>query len=430
MTREAQQICETILNSPNQLTHLAGEMIAVPSPTGQEGPMAEWLAQWLNANQFQVETFDLDPETMAARYPGVFFPWSFPYTDRPNVVGRLPGKGGGRSLMINFHMDVVDAAADAWETDPWTATVKGGMLTGRGAADMKGGAAAALFAAKSIIDAGIPLKGDLIIAGVIEEEGPGNGTLALQARGIQADACIIPEPTDLTAAVGVAGGVYGFVSIKGKTSHSTTPWNGVNALDKAAVVQKGLQSWQEMRQKAPLHPLMAHAPGAMAAAGMVSVNRTDDGAVGTVPASVNVMVRATVLPGENPEAVTQGIEEHILSQALKDDWLAEHRPEFSWVPVGARNHSAELAMDHPLGRELDAAFTQITGRAVARTCLVSPADMQQLMTQAPVTPTLMFGPGSLEQAHTTNESLPVDELVTASAVLARFIMDWCNGDPL
>ncbi|MDX2441964.1 MAG: M20/M25/M40 family metallo-hydrolase [Desulfobacterales bacterium] len=80
--------------------------------------------------------------------------------------------------MINFHLDVVDASPADWSVDPWKGTVKGDALFGRGASDMKGGAAAALFAIKTISDLGIRVKGDVLVAGVIEEEDPGKAEQA------------------------------------------------------------------------------------------------------------------------------------------------------------------------------------------------------------------------------------------------------------
>jgi len=426
MANSPESIRSAIMSSDDEIVSLLSEMIEVPSPTGQEGEMAVWLKTWLESNNFDVESIEIDRDEMLKECSGAFFPMQFPYEGRPNIVGTLKGKGEGPSLMINFHLDVVDASAGDWSVDPWKGTLKGDTLIGRGACDMKGGAAAALYAIKTIIDSGISLNGDLVVAGVIEEEGPGNGTIAVQAAGVKADACIIPEPTELSLAVGVTGGIYGFVDIEGKTSHSTTPWNGVNAVEKAFHVQKGIEEWKRKRGELELSPLFADEPDVITASHIVNIIRTDSGLVGKIPASAKVMVRSTVLPGEDPRQMIEEFEKTILAETVKDPWLAEHPPTFVWIRMDGRNYPAELSEDHPLCCGMKQSFRKVTGKDPKLTALVSPADMQQLMNFDPKTPTLMFGPGSLLQAHTDDEFVPVQDLVQVSAVIADFIMEWCG----
>ena len=426
---QTDHIVSAVKASEKEIVDLTARLIGRQSPTGKEKEVAQWLEPWLRQLGFDVDRFDIDPDQLGRDYPEAFFPYLYPYEERPNVVGRLTGLGGGRSLMINFHMDVVDADPACWQTDPWTATVKDGRLFGRGAADMKGGAAAALVAVKTIVESGIRLNGDLLVAGVVEEEGPGNGTLALQARGIRADGCIIPEPTDLAIAPALTGGIYGFITISGKSAHSTTPWEGVNALEKAASVIRGIARWRNQRRELPLDPLYGHAPETPAASPVVNITRTDGANIGRIPSSVQLMTRATVMPGEDPKSVADAMEKVIRQTAAADDpWFADHPPDFSWIIMGGRSHPARLDADHPLYREAEAAFSSVTGKSPAVAGFVSPADMQQLMNIAPTTPALMFGPGSLSQAHADDESVPIPELVTASAVMADFILRWCGAE--
>ena len=401
-------------------------MIAIPSLTGQEGNLANHLAGMLARWGLAVEVFEIEPETLARQYPQQFFRYSFPYGERPNILGKLSGAGGGKSLMINFHLDVVDADPSTWTVDPWKGTVRDGLLLGRGAADMKGGAAAALWAVKCVMEAGVRLKGDLLIAGVIEEEGPGNGTLALQARGVRADACLIPEPTNLTIASSLTGGVYGFITIPGKSAHSTTPWVGVNAIDKSYFVIQGIENWRSQRRNLPLDPLFAHAPETRAAASITNIERSDGGNIGRVPAAVRMRIRATVMPGEDPRQVAQGVEETILAATQKDPWLTQNPPIFAWQIWGGRSYPARVSVRHPLSLSLADSFRSVTGKETEFRGFVSPADMQHLNNIQPTTPTLMFGPGSLYAAHADDEGVAIEELATASAVMADFILRWCG----
>jgi len=401
-------------------------MVSIPSPTGKESEMALWLAGWLKSNGFSVESFDLDPERLTKRYPEAFYRYSFPYDNRPNVAGILHGKGNGRSLMLNFHLDVVDVDPSLWTRDPWKATVEGDLLYGRGACDMKGGGASILFAVKSIIESGISLKGDLIVSGVIEEEGPGNGILALQERGIRADACVIPEPTDMKLCTALTGGAYLIVTVRGRGAHSTMMWEGVNALEKAEIVVAGIKKWRDLRRGEMKDPRYAHTPDVSASSPVINLMRADNGNIGRIPGRAQVWTRATVMPGEDPRRIADEMQRVILSVTDTDPWLVKEKPEFTWIILGGRSYPAEI-------RETDESVTLfresvqlVTGGDPELTGFVSPADMQQLLNIEPRTPTFMFGPGNIAQAHTEDEFVTVDQVLKTSAILADFILRWCG----
>ncbi len=415
-----------ILASRNEITALLSEMIGIPSPTGKEAEMGRWLAQWLDRTGFQVNTFDIDPERLEKRYPESFYRFNYPYENRPNVVGVLPGKGKGRSLMLNFHLDVVDVDRSLWTRDPWKAGIEDGLLYGRGSCDMKGGAAAMLYAVKAIIGSGANLKGDLIVSGVIEEEGPGNGILALQERGIRADACVIPEPTDMRLCTALTGGAYLIVTVKGSGAHSTMMWEGVNALEKAVVVVKGIEKWRDLRKGAMIDPRYSHAPDVAASSPVVNIMRADNGNIGRIPGRAQVWTRAAVMPGEDPKRIADAMQEVILSVTDTDPWLAKERPEFSWIILGGRSYPAEISETHESVKLFRDSIGAVTGNAAKPAGFVSPADMQQLLNIDPRTPTFMFGPGSITQAHTEDEYVPVDQVVKTSAILADFILRWCG----
>lgn len=419
-------ICRRILDSRAEITALLSEMIAIPSPTGKEAGMGGWLAQWLEQNGFTVNSFDIDPESLVKTYPEAFYRFGYPYENRPNVVGILPGKGSGRSLMLNFHLDVVDVDRSLWTRDPWKAGIEDGLLYGRGSCDMKGGAAAMLYAVKSIIGSGACLKGDLIVSGVIEEEGPGNGILALQERGIRADACVIPEPTDMKLCTALTGGAYLIATVKGSGAHSTMMWEGVNALEKAEVVVAGIRKWRDLRKGTMTDPRYSHAPDVAASSPVVNILRADNGNIGRIPGRAQVWTRASVMPGEDPKMIADAMQEVILSVTDSDSWLVKEKPEFAWIILGGRSYPAEISETHESVRLFRDSIRAVTGNAAEPAGFVSPADMQQLLNIDPRTPTFMFGPGSITRAHTEDEYVPVDQVVKTSAILADFILRWCD----
>ena len=116
------------------------------------------------------------------------------YKGRPDLVAVYKGSGGGRSLILNGHIDTMPSGSlEKWDTDPWTLTEKDGKLYGLGADDMKGGLSAEILGLELALSLGFQPKGDIIIESVVDEEGGGNGSLAAAAAGYKADAAIIAE---------------------------------------------------------------------------------------------------------------------------------------------------------------------------------------------------------------------------------------------
>ena len=145
---------------------------------------------------------------------------------RFNVVGTLKGSGGGRSLLLNAHMDTV--GVDGMTIDPLGGDLRDGRVYGRGSQDMKGSLAAMMAAAKALVDAGITLKGDLIITGVADEEHSSIGTEAL-VKKISADAAIVTEPTDMHLCRAHRGFIWYEVETLGRAAHGSRYAEGIDA---------------------------------------------------------------------------------------------------------------------------------------------------------------------------------------------------------
>lgn len=203
-----------------------------------------------------------------------------PLPGRPNLVGTIKGSGGGRSLGVNGHIDVVPVGdASAWPSDPFGGEIRDGFIWGRGSQDMKGGVAAMVHAATVLHRLGITLKGDLIIESVIDEETGGPGTAATVERGYRPDFVICTEPTDLDI-YPVEGGLEWLrVTIVGKAGHSALRYrsvhaggqgDAVNALEKGMKVLAAVGELERAWAVRKVHPLLPKGittinPGAMAA---------------------------------------------------------------------------------------------------------------------------------------------------------------------
>ena len=146
--------------------------------------------------------------------------------NRANVVGVLKGAGGGRSLLLNAHMDTV--GVEGMTIDPFGAEIRDGRLYGRGSQDMKASLAAMIAAAKALADAGVTLKGDLLITAVADEEHSSIGTEAL-VKAVQADAAIVTEPTDMHVCRAHRGFIWYDVETTGRAAHGSRYAEGIDA---------------------------------------------------------------------------------------------------------------------------------------------------------------------------------------------------------
>ncbi|MBA2521349.1 MAG: M20/M25/M40 family metallo-hydrolase, partial [Chloroflexia bacterium] len=232
-SRAIERLWAAIEQRQAELIELVAELVRRPSELGQEQEAQALVADHMGSSGLTPDIRDLPPELLALENAGAS---GVSFAGRPNVAAILSGSGGGRSLILNGHIDVVspEPVAD-WSYDPWSATIDGDRMYGRGAYDMKSGIALNLFLPRLLAELGIKLDGDLIVQSVIEEECTGNGALAASLR-YPADAAIVTEPTggDFTSAhVGV---LWFRIAIAGKSWHAMQAYRGVNAILKARPV--------------------------------------------------------------------------------------------------------------------------------------------------------------------------------------------------
>lgn len=193
---------------------LAG-LIRIPSLLGTEARAQRYLATAAANVGLEVELWDVDPRTLSVD-PG-YATADGGEVVRPNLTAVLPGTGGGRSIAVSGHVDVVPIEPlRMWTRDPWGACVEDGRMYGRGALDMKGGLVAGLFAIHAIRDCYGALPGDIVFESVIEEECTGNGTLAARLRGPHVDAAIIPEVSGEDVQIANPGVLWFEVTVTGK----------------------------------------------------------------------------------------------------------------------------------------------------------------------------------------------------------------------
>ncbi len=356
---------------------------------------------------------------------------------RANLVGRLSGTGGGRSLIFNGHVDVVPPGPDVnWtQAGPWSGEVIDGVIWGRGSCDMKGGNAAALTAIKAVLQAGLRPKGDMILEYVVGEEMMNTeaGTGATIERGYRADAAIVVEASGPPHRLGIIpaspGLLYMACTIKGKAVHASMRDEliraggagaaiGVSSIDKASLVMEGLRQLEEEWGQTKSHPMFTRPGHFTIYPGMVR-----GGPNGPFVISEESRVEYAIwhAPQDPVEDVKAEIEAHITRVADTDPWLRENPPTVEWLLWWP---PFDVSADAPICQAVDAAYAGVFGEA-ARYYGFAAVDDGAFLNKAGV-PAITIGPGSLLVAHGPDEHVAIDELIDAAKIYALAIIEWCG----
>lgn len=398
------------------------EIVRIPSLTGEEGTVQQAIAAKMRAMGLRVDMWEPDPEEMAtyARDIGEIAS----YADRPNVVGLLPAHGEGRSLILNAHIDVVDAGdPSAWSSPPFAAEIVDGGVVGRGACDMKAGLVENLYALEALRRLGLRPNGEVIVESVISEEDGGAGTVACIVRGYTADAAIITEPTALVVVAAHGGSLVFRLHVPGKSAHGAARDEGISAVEKFAYLHQALLDFEAKRNRAITHPLYAGIANKIP----ISIGVVRAGAwPSSVPESLIAEGRAGLVPGEDLDEFSQEFVAVIEAAADADPWLREHRPWVEWF--SGQFAPSEIDPSAPLVRLALDAHETANGASTRVEAATYGADMRHFVNTAGM-PCVMYGAGDVRLAHHTNESVPIDEMKAVVRTLAVAISNWCGASP-
>ncbi|GII94607.1 ArgE/DapE family deacylase [Sinosporangium siamense] len=412
-------VAAAVKDEAAEMAELLAELVRVPSVGGSpaESAVQARLAEWLRAEGLEVDHWPIPVADLAAEpgFPGM----EVPRTEAHGLVARLPGTGGGRTLMFNAHVDVVPPGDPAaWTVDPYGGAVRDGLLYGRGACDMKGGLVAALFAVRALRR--LRLRGDVLVACVAGEEDGGLGTYALLRRGLRADACVIPEPTGLGVVPANAGALTFRLRVPGRAAHASTRDAGVSAVEKFWPVFAALRALEAERNAAP-DPLMAR--WALPYAIEIGTVRAGDWS-SSVPGELVAEGRLGVMLGEPPEKAKAALEEAVAAACTADAWLAGNPVAVEWW--GGQFAAGRLpGEDAGLLAGLTEAHTAVTGGPPDVWGAPYGSDLR-LLTGLGGIPAVQYGPGDIERAHGPDECVALAEVETAASTLAVLAASFCR----
>jgi acetylornithine deacetylase len=394
-------------------TDLLCDLIRINTVAGAEAPAQELLRKEFGKLNGQVhmipvpESLREDPEYSHADVEP-------PYEGRCNLLYERPGAGGGRSVILQTHVDVVPA--EEWP-EAFTPTVRDGAVWGRGAVDCKGQIVVILLALQALEELGIRLAGDVSAQIVIEEEVGGNGALAMIRAGYRADGVVVFEATDLQVHPANRGAIWFRIRTFGKATHMGKKHEGVSALDKMLlVIQKLYEYEKRLVEESKNQPLFErHEAPVQVNLGVIRGGEWPS----MVPAEVTLEGGVGFLPNKPMAVIKQEIEEAI--RATGDEWLLSHY-ELSYPKL--HNDSYAIPGDHPLPLAMHSAAraaglpSEIFGWNVSCDA--------RLYNKIGGMPTIVFGAGSLSVGHSNNEHMPIQQMLDAATATALFLVEWCG----
>jgi len=356
---------------------------------------------------------------------------------RSNLVGVYKGTGGGKSLILNGHTDVVPPGSeDQWTmAGPWSGKVADGKIWGRGSCDMKGGDACAFIALKALLNAGLKPKGDVIIEYVVGEEMMNTpaGTGATIERGYKADAAIVVEPSGPPYRLGLIpaspGVFYMVVTIEGKAVHASMrdelirPGGkgasvGVSSIDKVMIIYQALRQLEDSWGQTKSHPMFTRPGHFTLHPGVIT-----GGPSGAFVISDQSRIEYAIWhsPYDSEEQVKKEVEEQIHLFAQTDPWLREHPPKVEWLLWWP---PFDVPADAPICKAVAKAYKATIGEPVKYYGFAA-VDDAAFLNRAGI-PAITIGPGSLCVAHAPNEYVEITELVDAVKIYALSIAEWCG----
>jgi len=378
-----------------EISGFVRDIVSIPSLAGQEGPVVERLRQ----EMLQIGYEDVHVDGMG------------------NLIGRLGN--GERTIALDGHCDVVDIGnPDIWEVDPYGGELKDGVIWGRGAADQKGGLAAAIYAGKILREVGLPGTISLyVVASISEEEIEGaNWNYIIKEGGIVPEVVLLTEPSNLKISVGQRGRMEMRVKTQGISCHGSAPDRGENAIYRMAPIIQDVERFHRGMES-----------DSILGGGSITVTDVKSTApcLCAVADSATIHLDRRLTEGETLESAVREIEE---LPSVRESGAEVFVPEYEVTTHTGLVYPAKAYYPPWLMDETDP-VVQTAVRAYREQFGEEPTiGTWQFSTNGVTTkgvydiPTIGFGPGEEEHAHMPLDQVRVDDLVTAMAFYTAFVM--------
>ena len=400
------------------------ELVRMPSLRGHEHPIQDLLHRTLQSRGYAMDRFAMDREAIAAHPGGSKI--SDAHSDAPIVVGiHRPRNEAGRSLILQSHLDVVpEGLHDMWSDPPFSGKVDGDWMYGRGAGDMKAGAAANIFALDALRRIGLQPAATVYVQSVVEEESTGNGALQTFLQGYTADAVFIPEPEEEMLVRANVGVLWFQVQLRGVPVHVREMGEGANAIDAATRVAGELRKleaeWNADKGNHRHFEGLDHPIN-------LNIGKIEGGDwASSVPSWCNIDCRVSIYPGRSADDAAREITDRIAAFAASDGFLANNPPNVVFNGFYAEGYVLDEGSEAEavLGRAHEAAI----GAPLKSFMTGSYLDTRVYALYNQI-PALCYGPKS-RNIHGIDESVSLSSVQKITQTMALFIAEWCGTEPV
>ncbi len=405
------ELREFARENEKEILNFLTDLIKIPSTLGNEEKAQRYVAREIRDLGYEVEFIPI-PEEIRRDEEYTDHDRDISYQDRHNLI-ITHGGGDGRDVILNTHVDVVPSGS--WSS-AFTPEFQGGTVIGRGAVDCKGQIASMYTLLLMLREFEIELSGKLSCQIVIEEEIGGNGTLSLIRSGQKADGVIVLEGTDLTVCPANRGAVWFKATVKGHSTHMARKFEGISAIDKAVDLIEILYGYEsKLAEESKDQPLFSEYQHPV----QVNIGKMEAGDwPATVPETCIMEGGIGFLPNKN----LGEIRKEVLELPKNDQWLEENaKIEFNRL----HNDAYKTEPDHPLVRQMvrSARNAKIDTRVRG---MIASCDAR-LFNKVGNMPTIVFGAGDIDQAHSQGERVEVLDIMKCSCSLFDFVCNWCKA---
>lgn len=396
------------------------KLVQMQSLRGREHALQDLLFRELRGRGYTMDRFAMDRAAIEAHPGGSKY--TNAHSDAPIVVGiHRPREEKGRSLILQSHVDVVpEGPHDMWRDPPFSGRVEGDWMYGRGAADMKAGAAANLFALDALRRIGLQPAATVYVQSVVEEESTGNGALQTYLEGYTADAVLIPEPEDEKLVRANVGVLWFQVQLRGVPVHVREMGDGANAIDAAyrviGVLRQIEADWNAAKAEHAHFEAEAHPIN-------LNIGKIEGGDwASSVPSWCTIDCRVSIYPGRSAKDAAREITDRIAAFAKDDGFLSNNPPQVAFNGFYAEGYVLEP------GTEAEAVLASAHQTALG-TPLESFTTPGYLDTRVYALynkiPALCYGPIS-RNIHGIDECVSLPSVQRITRAMALFIAEWCG----